>query len=275
MIWLWEGLWPVRQIIACFVVKRFFRHFVWLMIVIVKILWPVRQIIVCLSWSDSFSVLSDWWSWLWRLMANEADWHETILSAFCLIDDRDCENFMASEADSCLFVMKWLIQRVVWLMIWLWEGLRPVRQIIACFVVKRFFRRFDWLMIVIVKILWPVRQIIVCLSWSDSFSVLSDWWSWLWEGLWPVRQIIACFVMKQFIQRVVWLMIVIMRILWLVRQIVACLSWSDSFSVLSDWWSWLWEGLWPVMQIIACFVMKRFIQRVDWLMIAIVRIYRQ
>ena len=54
-------------------------------------------------------------------MANEADnclfCHETILSAFCLIDDRDCENFMASEADSCLFVMKWFIQRVVWLMI--------------------------------------------------------------------------------------------------------------------------------------------------------------
>ena len=28
---------------------------------------------------------------------------ETILSAFCLIDDRDCENVMASEAYNCLF----------------------------------------------------------------------------------------------------------------------------------------------------------------------------
>ena len=43
-------------------------------------------------------------------MASETDnclfCRETILPAFCLIDDRDCENFMASEADSCLFVMK-------------------------------------------------------------------------------------------------------------------------------------------------------------------------
>ena len=31
---------------------------------------------------------------------------ETILSAFCLIDDRDCENFIVSEADNSLFGMK-------------------------------------------------------------------------------------------------------------------------------------------------------------------------
>ena len=43
-------------------------------------------------------------------MASEADnclsCYETIHSACCLIDDRDCENFMASETDNCLFVMK-------------------------------------------------------------------------------------------------------------------------------------------------------------------------
>ena len=31
---------------------------------------------------------------------------ETILSAFCLIDDRDFENFIASKADNSLFGMK-------------------------------------------------------------------------------------------------------------------------------------------------------------------------
>ena len=31
---------------------------------------------------------------------------KTILSAFCLIDDRDCENFIASEADDSLLGMK-------------------------------------------------------------------------------------------------------------------------------------------------------------------------
>ena len=31
---------------------------------------------------------------------------ETILSAFCLIDDRECENFIASEAGNSLFGMK-------------------------------------------------------------------------------------------------------------------------------------------------------------------------
>ena len=43
-------------------------------------------------------------------MTSEADnclfCREMILSAFCLIDDRDCENFMASEADNSLFGMK-------------------------------------------------------------------------------------------------------------------------------------------------------------------------
>ena len=71
----------MRQIIACFVMKRFIKPVVWLMIVIVR-----------------------------RFMASEADsclfCHETILSAFCLIDDRDCKNFMASEADDCLFGIK-------------------------------------------------------------------------------------------------------------------------------------------------------------------------
>ena len=67
---------------------------------------------------DSFCYISTWLSYVnylsllifGHLLCSEADnclfCHETILSAFCLIDDRDCENFMASETDSCLFVMK-------------------------------------------------------------------------------------------------------------------------------------------------------------------------
>ena len=42
-------------------------------------LWPVRYIIACFC-------------------------HEVIHSASCLIDDRDCENVMASEAYNCLFL---------------------------------------------------------------------------------------------------------------------------------------------------------------------------
>ena len=63
---------------------------------------------VCIS-LISRSVLKDYLTCLCNVMASEADnclfCHEVIHSAFCLIDDRDCENFMASEADSCLFVM--------------------------------------------------------------------------------------------------------------------------------------------------------------------------
>ena len=48
------------------------------MIVIVLVLWPVRHIIACFC-------------------------HEVIHSACFLIDDRDCESVMASEAYNCLF----------------------------------------------------------------------------------------------------------------------------------------------------------------------------
>ena len=80
-------LWPVRHIIACFVMKWFTQRVVCLMIVTFENVMA----------SEAYNCLFG---------------RETILSAFCLIDDRDCENFIASEADDSLLGMKSLIQRL-------------------------------------------------------------------------------------------------------------------------------------------------------------------
>ena len=89
-------------------------------VVWIGLLWPVRQIVICLllSWRDSLSKVSVWWSWLWnavwsvknkiclllswRVVKIELLWpvrqlwfacycHGVILSASCLFDDHDCE----------------------------------------------------------------------------------------------------------------------------------------------------------------------------------------
>ena len=163
----------------------------------------MRQIVICLllSWRDSLSKVSVWWSWLWN-----AVWPVKNV-IYLLLSWRSCLDriAMASEATVICRLLSWrdsLSKVSVWWS-WLWNAVWSVKNKICLLLSWR---------VVKIELLWPVRQLwfacychgvilsASCLfddhdcemlygQWRMSFACYyHDGIIWI-ELLWPVRQL--------------------------------------------------------------------------------------
>ena len=195
-----------------------------------------EAIVICLllSWRDSLSKVSVWWSWLWNVV-----W--PVKNVICLLLSwRNCldRNVIASETIVICLLLLWrdsFRKLSVWWS-WLWNVVWPVKNVVCLLLSWR--NCLD-------KIDRASEAIVICLllSWRNSFSKVSVWWSWLWNVVWPVKNVICLLLSRRNC---------LDRIVMACEAIVICLllSWRDSLSKVSVWWSWLWTVVWPVKNVI-------------------------
>ena len=178
-----------------------------------------EAIVICLllSWRDSLSKVSVWWSWLWNVV-----WPAK--NVICLLLSwRSCLDriVMASETIVIYPLLSWrdsFSKLSVWWS-WLWNIAWSVKNVICLLLSWR--NCLD-------RIVMASEAIVICLilSWRDSFSKLSARWSWLWNVVWPVKNVICLLLSwRNCFDKTVMAS----------EAIVICLllSWHESLSMLS------------------------------------------